>query len=269
MVHLLGRRKTDTVSSRPAVHLALCAAAEPQQFRPEFLDEVEQTRNRSLLLFVGAAKGQARNMYVKSAGSGRVAEIAHALRLAKDFRPRHFSQMVFQRHGMRYEFKALIQTAVRLDVEIFCVLVRDVKQLLRVAVNRTAVVDFKLNAEMPQALAMEHEVGRVAIFVNDIVMLVPAGCAVGVVVIIPIRAVTMNNTVAVLTADVVFIKAVVAKRVRVILDGIFLVDPLGTVVADYGQAVGAILAEPVIFHLEHFVDRMLRTTVRTNSGFIH
>ena len=100
-------------------------------------------------------------------------------------------------------------------------------------------------------------------------MLIPAGCAVGVVVIVPIRAVTMNNTVAVLTADVVFIKAVVAKRVRVILDGIFLVNPLGTVVTDYGQAIRAVLAEPVIFHLEHFVDRMLRTTVCTNSCFTH
>ena len=80
-------------------------------------------------------------------------------------------------------------------------------------------------------------------------MLVPAGCAVGVVVIVPIGAVTMNNAAAVLTADVVFIKAVVAKRVRVILDGIFLVDPLGTVVADYGQAIRAVLAEPITFHL--------------------
>ena len=122
---------------------------------------------------------------------------------------------------------------------------------------------------MPQALAMEHEVGRVAVFVNDIVMLVPAVCAVGVVVIVPIRAVTMNNTVAVLTADVVFIKAVVAKRVRVILNSVLLVDPLGAVVADDGQAICAVLAEPVIFHLEHFVDRVLDTAVYTNSCFAH
>mgnify|MGYP000461838132 CR=1 FL=1 len=121
--------------------------------------------------------------------------------------------MVFERHRVSDKLKTFIQTAVRLDVEIFCVFVRDVEQLLRVAVNRTAVVDFKLNAEMPQALAMEHEVGRVAVFVNDIVMLVPAGCAVGVVAIIPIRAVTMNNTVAVLAADVILIETVVTQRV--------------------------------------------------------
>ena len=79
----------------------------------------------------------------------------------------------------------------------------------------------------------------------------------------------MNNAVAVLTADVVFIKAVVAKRVRVILDGIFLVDPLGTVVTDYGQSVGAILAEPVAFYLKHIFNRMFCTAVCTNSCLLH
>ena len=170
---------------------------------------------------------------------------------------------------MGNKLQAFIQAAVRLDVEIFCVLVRDVKQLLRVAVNRTAVVDFKFDTEMPQALAMEHEVGRVAVFVNDIVMLVPAGCAVGVVVIIPIRAVTMNNTVAVLAADVILIKAVVAKRVRVILDGVFLVDSLGAVVTDYGQAICTVLAEPIAFHFKHLVNWMLFAAICTNSRFTH
>ena len=171
---------------------------------------------------------------MKAASSCRVAEVPHALRFAEDFRPRHFIQMVFERHRVGNELQSFIQTAVRLDVEIFCVLVRDVKQLLRVAVNRTAVVDFKLNAEMTQTFAVENKVRRVTVLVNNVTMLIPAGCAVGVVVIIPIRAVTMNNTVAVLAADVILIETVVTQRVGVILDGIFLVNPLGTVVADYG-----------------------------------
>ena len=182
-----------------------------------------------------------------------MAEIAHALRLAQHLRPRHFVQMVFERHRMRYEFQAFIQAAVCLDVEIFCVLVRDVEQLLRVAVDRAAVINFELYAEMPQALAVEHEIGRVAVLANDVAMLILAGCAVSVVVIIP-SAVTMNDTVAVLAADTILIKAVVAKRVRIVLDGVFLVDPLGTVVADYGQAIRAVLAEPIAFYLVHIFD---------------
>ena len=254
VAHLLRRRKTDAISSCPAVHLRLRAAAESQQLRPKLFHEVKQADNRGLLLFIGTAECQTRNVNVKSASACRMTEIPHALRFAKDFRPRHFVQMVFQRHRMRYKLQAFIQAAVCLDVQVFSVLVRDVEQLLRVAVNRTAVVDFKLNAEMPQALAVEYKVGRVIVLVNNVTMLVSAGRAVGVVVIIPIGAVAVNDAVAVLTADVILIKAVVAKRVRVILNGVFLVDPLSTVIADYGQAICAVLAEPIAFYLVHIFD---------------
>ena len=269
MTHLLGRGKADTIPRRPAVHLALRAAAESQQLCPEFLYKVQQPRNRGFLLFIGTAECQTRDVNMKSTSPGRMTEIAHALRFTQYLRPRHFVQMVFERHRMRDELKTLIQTAVRLDVEIFGVGVRDVKELLRIAVDRTAVVDFEFNAEMPQTFSVEHKVGRVAVFVNNLTVLIPARYAIGVVVTVPICAVAMNNTAAVIAAHVILIKAVVAKRVRVILDGVFLVDPLSAVVADYGQAIRAVLAEPVILYLEHFVNRMLRTTVCTNSRFLH
>ena len=72
MVHLLGRGEADAVPCRPAIHLGLRAAAEPQQLRPEFLDEIEQAGNRCLLLFIGTAECQTRNVNVKSAGSCRM-----------------------------------------------------------------------------------------------------------------------------------------------------------------------------------------------------
>ena len=122
---------------------------------------------------------------------------------------------------------------------------------------------------MAQTLAMKHKVWRVVVFVNNLAVLIPAGRAVGVVVIVPIGAVTVNNAVAVLTADVVFIKAVVAKRVRIVLDGVLLVDPLGTVVTDYGQAVGTIFAESVAFRLIHVFNWVFCTAVCTNSRFAH
>ena len=66
---------------------------------------------------------------------------------------------------------------------------------------------------MPQAFAVKHQIGRVAVLMDDLAVLIPAGCAVGVVVIVPIGAVTVNNAVAVLAADVILIKAVIAERV--------------------------------------------------------
>ena len=146
-----------------------------------------------------------------------MAEITHALCLAENFRPRHFIQVIFERHQVCDKLEAFIQTAVRLDVEIFCVLVRDVEQLLRVAVYRATVIDFELNTKVPQALAVEHEIGRVAVLVNDVAMLIPAGCAVGVVISVPVHAVTPQNAVAICTTDVIRIKAAFAERVVAVL----------------------------------------------------
>lgn len=269
MAHLLGRCESDTAPCRPAVHLALRAAAEPQQLRPEFLDKVEQAGNRSFLLFISTAECQARDVNMKSTSPGRVAEITHTLSLAKHLLPRHFVQMIFQRHRVGNELQSFVQTAVCLDVEIFGILVGDVEQLLSVIVYRAAVINLQFNAEMPQTFAVKYKVGRVAVFVNDLAVLIPAGRAVSVVVTVPVRAVAVDNPAAVLAADVILIEAVVAECVRVILDSVFLVDPLSAVITDYGQAICAILAELVTFHLVYVINRMLCTAVCTNSYFTH
>ena len=170
---------------------------------------------------------------------------------------------------MRDEFQAFVQATIRLYIQIFSISISDVQQLLRIAVDRAAVIDFKLNAEMPQTFSVEHKVGRVAILVDNFAVFVPAGRAVSVIVTVPVRAVAMNNPAAVIAAHVILIKVVLAEYVGVVLDGVFLIDSLGAVVADYGQPVGAILAEPVIFRLEHFVDWVFCTAVCTNSCFAH
>ena len=133
---------------------------------------------------------------------------------------------------MSDKLEAFIQTAVRLDVEIFGVGVRNIEQFLRVAVYRTAVIDFELNAEMTQTFAMKNKVWRVAVFVNNLAVLVPAGRAVGVVVTVPVRAVAVDNTAAIFAADVVLVEAMITQYVRIILDSIFLIDSLVAVVTD-------------------------------------
>ena len=86
---------------------------------------------------------------------------------------------------------------------------------MRVAVYRAAVIDFELDTEMTQTFAVEYKVGRVIVLVNNVTMLIPAGRTVGIVVVVPIGAVAVNNAVAVFTADVILIKAVVAEYVRI------------------------------------------------------
>ena len=177
MVHLLGRGEADAVPRCPAVHLRLRAAAEAQQLRPEFFDKVQQASNRGFLLLISTAECQAGDVNMKAASPGRVAQITHATGLAENFCPRHFSQMVLKRHRMSDKLQAFIQATVRLDVQVFGIGVRDVKELLRVAVDRAAVIDFELHAEMTQTFAVENKVWCVAVFVDDLAVLIPAGHA--------------------------------------------------------------------------------------------
>ena len=107
---------------------------------------------------------------------------------------------------------------------------------------------------MTQTFAVENKVWCVAVFVDDLAVLIPAGHAVGVVVTVPACAVAVNNAAAIIAADVILIKAMLTQSVRIVLDSVLLVDPLSAVVADDSQPVGAILAEPVAFYLVHIFD---------------
>ena len=60
---------------------------------------------------------------------------------------------------MSDKFQAFIQAAVRLDVQVFRRWRSRCQELLRVAVNRAAVVDFEFNAEMTQTFAWKTRSG--------------------------------------------------------------------------------------------------------------
>lgn len=268
MAHLFGRRKTDTVPSRPAIHLGLRAAAESQQLCPELFDKVEQACNRGLLLFVSTAKGQARNMNVQAAGAGGMAKIPHALCFTEYLFPRHFVQVVLERHGMRDKFQALIQTAIGFDVQVFGVCVGNVEQLLCVAVHRAALVNFQLYAKVPQALAVEHKIRCIVVVVNRAFVTVLAVRAIGMIVV-EVSIVAAQDAAAVVAADIVLVKTALAERVMIVLNGAFLIDAITAAVTGYCQTIYTVLTEPVALYLKHFADRVLSTAVVANSSIFH
>ena len=269
MAHLLGRRKANTVPSRPAIHLALRTAAESKQLCPELFDKVQQARNRGLLLFVSTAKGQTRDVNVQAAGAGGMAKIPHALCFTEYLFPRHFVQVVLERHGMRDKFQAFIQTAIGFDVQVFGVCVGNVEQLLCVAVHRAALINLQFYAKMPQALAVEHKVGRIVVVVNRALMLVPAVRAIGMIVIIEVGIIAAQDAATVVAADIVLVKTALAERVMIILNGAFLIDAIAAVITGYCQTIYTVLTEPVALYLKHFADRVLCTAVVTNSSIFH
>ena len=114
--------------------------------------------------------------------------------------------MVFQCHRVCDKLHAIIKTAISFDIQVFCAGVGNIEQLLSVIVYRAAVINLQLDTEVPQALAVKYEIRGVVVFMDNVVMLVPAGGAVDIVIVIPIGTVAADNTTAVLTANVVFVK---------------------------------------------------------------
>ncbi len=62
---------------------------------------------------------------MKSAGPGGVTEITEILRFTQYLRPWHFSQLVLERHWMGDQLQTFIQTAIRLNVQIFGIPISD------------------------------------------------------------------------------------------------------------------------------------------------
>ena len=89
------------------------------------------------------------------------------------------------------------------------------------------------------------------------------------IVVIEVSIVAAQDAAAVVAADIVLVKTALAERVMIVLNGAFLIDAIAAVITDYGQTVGAILAEPVALYLKHLADRVLCTAVGTNSSIFH
>ena len=103
---------------------------------------------------------------------------------------------------------------------------------------------------MPQTLAVENEVGRVAVFVDYRAMVVPAGRAISSI-IVPVCAVMPQNAVAICTTDVILIETTFAERIVAVLNSIFGVNPLSAGVTNDRKLVCAAFAQSVAPDSEH------------------
>ena len=89
------------------------------------------------------------------------------------------------------------------------------------------------------------------------------------IVVIEVSIIAAQDAATVVAADIVLVKATLAERVMIVLNGAFLIDAIAAVITDYDQTVGAVLAEPVPLYLKHLADRVLCTAVGTNSSIFH
>ena len=74
--------------------------------------------------------------------------------------------MAFQRGRMADDLKAVVQTAVMLAVNTFCVLISDGKDFFGVAADFARAVNFEFDAKISGWDSVENRLGAVAVIVD-------------------------------------------------------------------------------------------------------
>lgn len=82
--------------------------------------------------------------------------------------------MIVEGHGVSHYFKALVETAVVLAVNVFCVAVSDAKDIFSIFIVFACTVDFELYSEISRAFAVEDWLGFKIVVLNAVAAAVSA-----------------------------------------------------------------------------------------------
>ena len=228
----------------------------------------EQNPADDIFLFcLVVTKGIPVNVNVKTTSTGLMGTIAHGNGFPKEFFPVHFLRVVLQSHGMTYNFKAVLQAAVRLDVDIFLMHVGDAFEAGGIVIVLAAVIYFQFYAEVSLSVSVKDRCGFVAVFLDLVLKFVKASFAVGQVAV-PADDAFRNDLPAGFAAVVVGIEAVLAEAGVFIRDAVLFPDRLTAVVAGDAVFLDTIVAEQLIVYRCALFPGKCSSAVITNSYFL-
>lgn len=92
--------------------------------------------------------------------------VAHLLCLGENRCPGHMVQVIVQRHGMGYDFKAFIERAIMLAVDVLLLAVGNVHNFGCVGIVFAGIVNFQLHTKVPISVPVEDRVRLVEIVEN-------------------------------------------------------------------------------------------------------
>ena len=92
--------------------------------------------------------------------------VAQLLCFGENRRPGHMVQLIVQRHGMGYDFKAFIERAITLAVDVLLLAVGNVHNFGCVGIVFAGVVYLQFNTKVPISVPVENRFRLVAIVEN-------------------------------------------------------------------------------------------------------
>ena len=105
-------------------------------------------------------------MDMQPTGTGLMGAVAQLLCFGENRRPGHMVQLIVQRHGMGYDFKAFIERAIMLAVDVLLLAVGNVHNFGCVGIVFAGVVYLQFNTKVPISVPVENRFRLVAIVEN-------------------------------------------------------------------------------------------------------
>lgn len=260
------------ITGGPLLHLIQSSPAEPQQLVPVVFHEEQDAGNHFLLFPLVVAKGGTVDMDVEAGGTALMAEVAHMDRFCENSVPGHFVHVIVQGHWVSDNLHSVIQGAIMFDVDMGLIVITDLHQPIGSGIALTALVNFKLHAEVAGALPIEDGLWLVVIALNALAWTagLVAGIAVALsVIVVQIIEFIIRDQSSAAAAVGIAVPAGVAEG-----QVLFLVDLVGekalaAIVTDRGQigeTVQAVQFAPELMELRAGV---IGTTMGTGECLSH
>ena len=226
----------------PAAHVVAASAAEREQLVPVLFYKEQNPADDIFLFCLVVTESISIDVNVQTASRCLVGTIAHGNCFPKDFFPVHFLRVIIQRHWVTYNFKAVFQAAVRLDVDVFLMHIGNAFETGCIVIVLAAFIDFQFHAEVSFAVSVKDRCGFVAVLLDLVLKLVKASFAVGQVAV-PADEAFRNDLPAGFATIVVGIEAVLTEAGVFIRDAVLFPDRLTAVVAGNTVFLNTVIAE--------------------------
>ena len=178
---------------------------------------MKNTLDNTLLLVTVFPECISVHMDMQTAGVGHVRPIAEPHCFMKYIFPIHIVYVVSKRHRMGHDLEAVIEAAVRLDVNVLTAGICLRFDTAGIFLIFAAEIDFEFNTEKSRTLAIKHRLRLIAVLLDFGVQTVITVCAVRQIVV-PKHVAVVQNAPAPFAATIVVIEAAGAKCGAVIAD---------------------------------------------------
>lgn len=120
--------------------------------------------------------------------------------------------MIIQRHWVTYQLKALVNGTVVLAVKMFGLAINNTQNAFGIALIFTGLVNFQLHTKVLAACTIKNRLRLVIIIIDKLILAFIIAIIAIVITVLIIGVILLNNCIAINTASIMLIIAILTDR---------------------------------------------------------